>query len=113
MKSASARWIVPVGIFGPATFGGFDRKWEWPGHTEGLDPAIKILVIDRVFIMVESGDRARHLVGKKGTAIDSRLGLDRIRMVAPGQALMAGVIRTVDPIGEKLKLVVPATLNWR
>jgi hypothetical protein len=32
-------------------------------------------------------------------------------MVAPVQALMAGVIRTVDPTGEKVKLVVPVTVN--
>ena len=51
---------------------------EEHGHHEGLDPAIKILVIDGVFIMVEPGDRARHLVGNKGTAIDSRRGLDRL-----------------------------------
>ena len=41
-----------------------------------MNRAIKILVIDRVFIMVKSGDRARHLVGKKGTAVDSRRGFD-------------------------------------
>jgi hypothetical protein len=32
-------------------------------------------------------------------------------MVAPVQALTAAVIRTVDPTGEKVKLVVPLTLN--
>src|SRR5436190_3346652 len=60
----------------PPKFGRADIWYEEPRHTEGLDPAIKILVIDRVFIMVKSGDRARHLVGKKGTAIDSRRGFD-------------------------------------
>jgi hypothetical protein len=33
--------------------------------------------------------------------------------VAPVQALMAGVVRTVDPTAEKLKLVVPLTLKRR
>jgi hypothetical protein len=33
--------------------------------------------------------------------------------VAPVQALMAGVVRTVDPTVEKLKLVVPLTLKRR
>jgi hypothetical protein len=32
-------------------------------------------------------------------------------MVAPGQALMAGVMRTVDPTGEKVKFMIPVTLN--
>jgi hypothetical protein len=32
-------------------------------------------------------------------------------IVAPVQALIAGCIRTVDPTVEKLKLVVPVTLN--
>jgi hypothetical protein len=34
-----------------------------------------------------------------------------VLMVAPGQALIAGVIRTVAPTGEKLKFVVPLTVN--
>src|ERR1700681_4032024 len=46
-------------------------------HTEGLDRAIKILVIECIFIMPNAGDWARHLVGNERTAIDSRLGLDR------------------------------------
>jgi hypothetical protein len=32
-------------------------------------------------------------------------------MVAPVQALMADIIRTVDPTGAKVKLVVPVTMN--
>ena len=47
-------------------------------HTEGLNPAIQILVVDRVFIMPNPSDWARHLVGNERTAIDSRNGLDRI-----------------------------------
>ena len=46
-------------------------------HTEGLNRAIKILVIDGVLIMPNAGDWARHLVGNERTAIDSRRGLDR------------------------------------
>jgi hypothetical protein len=48
------------------------------GHTERLNPAIKILVIDRVLIMPNPSDRARHFVGNERTAIGSRNGLDRI-----------------------------------
>jgi hypothetical protein len=33
-----------------------------------------------------------------------------VLLVAPVHAPVAGVIRTVDPIGEKTKFVVPATL---
>jgi hypothetical protein len=51
-------------------------------QTEGLDPTVKILVIDRVFVMpeetVDAGNRARHFVGNKTTAIYPRLGFDRI-----------------------------------
>ena len=43
-----------------------------------MDPTVKILVIDRVFIMPNPSGWIRHLVGNEGTAIDSRLGLDRI-----------------------------------
>src|SRR5262245_52117150 len=63
-------------LFTTSLFGSLDIWNEEPRHTEGLNPAIKILVIDRVFVMVESGDGARYLVGKKGTTIDSRLGFD-------------------------------------
>src|SRR6187401_2140142 len=63
-------------LFASSLFGSVDIWNEEPGHTEGLNPAIQILVIDRVFVMVKSGDRTRHPVGKKGTAIDSRLGFD-------------------------------------
>jgi hypothetical protein len=47
-------------------------------HTEGLNPAIKILVIECVLIMPNPSDRARHFVGNERTAIGSRNGLDRI-----------------------------------
>src|SRR5436190_24189720 len=47
-------------------------------HTEGLNPTIKILVIDRIFIMPNPRDRARHFVGNEGTAIDSRNRFDSI-----------------------------------
>ena len=47
-------------------------------HTEGLNGTIKILVIERVFIMPNASHRACHLVGNECTAIDSRLGLDRV-----------------------------------
>jgi len=36
-----------------------------------------------------------------------------VLMVAPVQTLIAGVIRTVDPTGEKVKLVVPLTVKRR
>lgn len=44
-------------------------------HTEGLDRAIKILIIDRVLIMPYASDRAGHFVANKPLAIDSRCGL--------------------------------------
>src|SRR6267143_2160145 len=45
-------------------------------HTERLDSAIQILIIDRVFIMPNSCGRIRHLVCDEGTTIGSRDGLD-------------------------------------
>ena len=53
-----------------------DSGPQW--DTEGLDRAIKIPVIDRVLIMPNARDRARHFEGNERTAIDSRLRLDRI-----------------------------------
>ena len=44
---------------------------------ERLDRAIQILVMDGVFVVPNPGHRARHLPDDEGTAIDSRLGLDR------------------------------------
>src|SRR6266571_1362970 len=46
-------------------------------HTEGLDRAIKILIMDGVFIMPETSDWARHFIDNKGAPVDSPLGLDR------------------------------------
>ena len=81
-------------------------------QTERLNPTIKILVIDGVLIMPNPRDRAGHLVGNKRTAIDSGSGLDRIDgRSRPGTD--GGVIRTVDPTAEKVKLVVPTTLKRR
>jgi hypothetical protein len=36
-----------------------------------------------------------------------------VLLVAPVQALIAGVVRTVEPTAEKVKLVVPVTLKRR
>ena len=46
--------------------------------TEELNPAIEILVVDRVLIMPFKRPELSHFVGKKRPAIDSRLGLDRL-----------------------------------
>ena len=56
--------------------------------------------------MPDARERARHLKAMKGTAIDPGSGSIGL-IVAPVQALTAGVIRTVSPAGEKVKLVVP------
>ena len=47
-------------------------------NSEGLDRAIEVLVIDRVFIMPEADRWIRHFIGNKGTAIDSRRRFDRV-----------------------------------
>ena len=47
-------------------------------QSEGLDPAIEILVIDRVLIMPNPSDWAGHLVGNERSSIRSRLGLNGI-----------------------------------
>ena len=46
-------------------------------HAEGLDRTIKILVMDGIFIMPNSGGGIRHLIDHVCAAIDARLGLDR------------------------------------
>src|SRR6266436_1661265 len=55
-----------------------DRGSGSQRHTEGLNRAIKVLVIDRIFIMPNASNWTRHLVGDERTAIDSRNGLDRV-----------------------------------
>src|SRR5947208_16952455 len=47
-------------------------------HTEGLNRAIKVLVIDRIFIMPTASNRTGYLVADERTAIDSRNGRDRV-----------------------------------
>jgi hypothetical protein len=50
-----------------------------------LNPAIKILVIDRVFIMPNPGGRVGHFVGNEGTSVGARDGLDWVdRCSSPG-----------------------------
>ncbi len=62
-----------------------DRDSASQRHTERLDPAIEILIIDRVLIMPHARDRAGHFVGNKPLAIDSGLGLERTnRRSSPG-----------------------------
>src|SRR5204863_4868434 len=45
---------------------------------EGLDRAIEILVIERIFIMPDARGWIGDLVGNVGPAIHARLGFDRI-----------------------------------
>src|SRR5438046_361599 len=45
-------------------------------HTEELDRAIKVLIMDGVFIMPDASHWARHFIDYESAAIDSRLGLD-------------------------------------
>src|ERR1700730_4087918 len=47
-------------------------------HTEGLDPTIKILVIDRVLVMPNSSTWIRHFVADKPDAIISRVRLNLV-----------------------------------
>jgi len=47
-------------------------------HTERLDGAIEILIMDGVLIMPDTSGGVRHFVGDERTAIDSRHGLDCI-----------------------------------
>lgn len=48
------------------------------GHTEGLDRAIEIFVIDREFIVPDAGRRIRHLVANQENAIVSRIGFELV-----------------------------------
>ena len=54
------------------------RRGSAQRHTEGLDSAIEIHVIDRVLVVPDAGRGIRYLVSNESSAIDSRLGLDRI-----------------------------------
>jgi hypothetical protein len=48
------------------------------GHTEGLDRAIEIFVIDREFIVPDAGGRIRHLVANQENTIVSRIGFELV-----------------------------------
>ena len=78
-------------------------------HTEGLDRAIEVLIVDGVFIMPNAGGLVRHLVNNKRAAIDPRLGLDRAAgRAGPGTGGWRHSHR--GSYGRKVKLVVPVTL---
>src|SRR5205823_2702910 len=48
------------------------------GHAERLNSAIKVLVIDRILIMVESANGTRYLVSNEGATIDARGRFNRV-----------------------------------
>ena len=48
------------------------------GHTEGLDRAIEIFVIDREFIVPDAGGRIRHLVANQENTVVSRIGFELV-----------------------------------
>src|ERR1041385_4192424 len=51
--------------------------YSWPdGHTERLDRAIEVLVIESVFIMVNTLRRIAHLVTHKPDAVVTRVRLN-------------------------------------
>ena len=55
-------------------------------HAERLDRAIEILVIDRVFIMPDTGTGVRHFVAHEPDTVGSGSGLDLVyRRAAPGR----------------------------
>ena len=55
------------------------------GHSERLDGAIEVLVIDRVLVMPEASDWTGYFVANEGNAIDSWSWLDRVdRRPGPG-----------------------------
>jgi len=55
-------------------------------NTERLDRAIEVLVIQRVFVVVNTGRRIGHFVTHKPDAIVSRVRLDLIhRRAAPSR----------------------------
>ena len=78
-------------------------------HSERLNGAIEVLVIEGVFIVPHAATQVGYFVTNKEDAVIawSRLDLIYRRAIAPVQAMMAGCSRTVAPVGLKLKLVGP------
>src|SRR5205085_637589 len=55
------------------------------GHTEGLNRAIQVLIINRVLVMPDAGGGIGDLVGHEANAIVSRIWLDLVdRCSRPG-----------------------------
>src|SRR6266446_1169103 len=93
-------------------------------NTKGLDGAIEVLVIDRVFIMPDAGGRICHLVANEANAIDSwsrldlvdgrsgprfngRLHLDRGRGGRKGET--SGASDSENAVGD---IIVLVALGW-
>ncbi len=77
-KSGMLRRRVKSDVLGGINSSSVPTWQKFHRHAERLDPAIKVLVKDRVFIMVHAADRARHFVSDKCTAIYSRLRFNRL-----------------------------------
>ena len=71
---------------------------QW--HTEGLNRAIEVLVIDRILIMPDTGGWICHFVADNPMPSFPGSG-SNVLMVAPVQALIAGFVRTVAPTAAK------------
>src|ERR1043165_4585421 len=55
-----------------------ERDRASQGNGEGLDRAVEVLVIDRVLVMPDPGNRSRHFVGNESAPIGSGRRFDRI-----------------------------------
>ena len=53
--------------------------YSWPnGYAERLDGTIEVLVIERVFVMINTGRRVRHLVTHEPNSVVARIGFELI-----------------------------------
>src|SRR5204863_102739 len=75
-----------------------DSRSQW--HTEGLNCTIKILVIERVFIVPNPTDRARHLITDEGTSIDSGVRFNHVDCCAGPSADGSGRSDRVSDSGK-------------
>ena len=85
-----------------------DSGSQW--HAEGLDSAVEVHVKKSVFIVPHAATQVGDFVTHKPDTIVARIRPGLVT-VASVQALMAGCIRTVLAVGEKVKVLGPPLIE--
>jgi len=81
-------------------------------HAEGLDPAVEVLVVQRVFIVPDASSRVADFVAHKPNPIVSWIGLDLVHSCAPERLpSLNGSLHAHGGAGRRKCVVVPAAAD--